>query len=62
MANAAASTGKGFQLKVLGGIAVLSTAMIAIVLLFLETSTISMAAIVLLVGILLSIAYLAIDL
>lgn len=55
-------TDKRFQLTVMGAIGLLATVMIAVVLLFLETSTISMAATLVLALMLLVITALLIEL
>lgn len=62
MGDAAVRTEKGLQLKVLGGIAALAVVMVLIVLLFLETTTISYAIILVLLALLGTIGYLAVEL
>lgn len=62
MAESTVRTDKRFQLTVLGAIAAVAIAYIAIVQLFLETSTIRWASILLLLLVLVLIAYLSIEL
>lgn len=62
MADAAVRTDKGLQLKILGGIGILATLMVTAMLMFLETSTISYALILVLLSLLGTITILAIDL
>ena len=62
MADAAVVTDKSLQLKVLGGLAVISIALMGGVQLFLQTSTLRYASLSLLGAVLLLIVYLAIDL
>ena len=62
MSNAAETTNKQFQMAVLGGLAAGIIILFGGVQLFLVTSTIQTAAFVLMLGMLLAIAYIALDL
>lgn len=62
MAESAVRTDKRFQLMVYGGIAVLSALIMGTSLAFLHDSTIFWAAAILLVGLLVTIAFLALEL
>ena len=62
MADAVVVTDKSLQLKVLGGLALVSIVLMGTVQLFLQTTTLRYASIALLGAVLLLIAYLAIDL
>lgn len=62
MADASVRTDKGLQLKVLGGIGVLATLMMVIGVSYLETTQLTTAALLVLASMLITIAYLAIDL
>ena len=62
MAESAVVTDKSLQIKVLGGLALAATLMVLVVQLFLTTSTLRNASLVLLATIVLTITYLTFDL